>query len=280
MHAEPVTDPIAAHGEGPVWWPAWGLRWVDMLVGDVLTLDGNGSVTRRHIGDVAAAVRPRKTGGMVAALERTVALFDADDERERTLPDLWRDPGVRLNEGGCDPDGRFYVGSMAYDETPGGGTLYRVSADGTVSVVLGSVTISNGLAWSPDGATAYYNDTPTGRVDAFDYVDGELTGRRPFSTIEPPGAPDGLCVDAEGHVWVALWGGHAVVRFDPAGREVGRVTLPASHVTACAFGGPDLDRLYVTTSRKGIEAGAEPLAGALFVAEVGVRGQPTLPFSG
>jgi sugar lactone lactonase YvrE len=278
MRAEPVTEPVADHGEGPVWWPGWGgLRWVDMLAGDVLTLDGSGAVRRVHVGTVAAVVRPRAGGGMVAAAERGVVLLDPDDRIERTLPPLWTDPGVRMNDGGCDPDGRFYAGSMAYDSGAGRGTLYRFDADGTATVVLESVTVSNGLAWSPDGEAVYYADTPTGRVDRFDYVDGELTGRRPFATV---GSPDGLCVDAEGHVWVALWGRGAVVRLDPAGREVGRVAVPASQVTACTFGGPGLDELYVTTSRQGVDPAAEPLAGSLFRVDPGVRGLPTLPYAG
>ncbi len=278
MRAEQVTEPVADHGEGPVWWPGWGgLRWVDMLAGDVLSLDATGGVHRLHIGDVAAVVRPRTAGGMIAAVERRVVLLDADDRPEGAFPELWTDPGVRMNEGACDPDGRFCVGSMAYDSGPGRGRLNRIDPDGTTAVLLDAVTVSNGLAWSPDGATVYYNDTPTGRVDRFDYAGGELTGRRPFATVP---SPDGLCVDAEGHVWVALWGGHAVVRLDPAGREVGRIEVPASQVTACTFGGPDLDQLYVTTSRHGVDRAAEPLAGSLFRADVGVRGLPTLPFAG
>jgi sugar lactone lactonase YvrE len=278
MRAEQVTEPVADHGEGPVWWPGWGgLRWVDMLAGDVLSLRASGEVGRLPVGDVVAVVRPRTAGGMIAAVERGVVLLDADDRPERAFPELWSDPGVRMNEGACDPDGRFCVGSMAYDSGTGRGKLYRIDPDGTTTVLLDAVTVSNGLAWSPDGATVYYNDTSTGRVDRFDYAGGELTGRRPFATVP---SPDGLCVDAEGHVWVALWGGHAVVRLDPAGREVGRVELPASQVTACTFGGPDLDRLYITTSRHGFDPAAEPLAGSLFRADVGVRGLPTLPFAG
>jgi sugar lactone lactonase YvrE len=278
MRAQPVTEPVADHGEGPVWWPGWGgLRWVDMLAGDVLCLRASGDVGRVHVGTVAAVVRPRVAGGMVAAVERGVVLLDAEDRLEHVYPELWSEPGVRMNEGACDPDGRFYAGSMADDSGPGRGRLYRIDPDGTTTVLLDAVTVSNGLAWSPDGGTVYYNDTPTGRVDRFDYTGGELVGRRPFATVP---SPDGLCVDAEGHVWVALWGGRAVVRLDPSGREVGRVEVPASQVTACTFGGADLDQLFVTTSRHGVDRAAEPLAGSLFRADVGVRGLPTLPFAG
>jgi sugar lactone lactonase YvrE len=279
MRAEAVTGPITRHGEGPVWWPGWGgLCWVDMLAGDILTLAPDG-VRRRHVGTVAAAMRPRRDGGMVVAVERGFALVDPDGTL-RELPPLWPDPSVRMNEGGCDPDGRFYCGSMAYDAAPGRGSLYRLDPDGAVQVVLPGVTISNGLGFSPDGATAYYIDSPTHGIDAFDYDPGRgLYGRRRFVSITPElGLPDGLAVDAWGGLWVAMHGGGAVLHFRSDGTPDGRVDLPVRDVTACAFGGPDLDRLYVTSSRdSGDEA---PLAGALFRADVGVRGLLPLSFAG
>jgi sugar lactone lactonase YvrE len=274
---EQVTDPISAHGEGPVWFDGWpGLRWVDMLVGDVLELSD--TVRRTHVGSVVAALRPVVGGGTVLALERGFALADDDLADVRPLGEVWSDPTVRMNEGGCDPDGRFYCGSMAYDTRTGAGTLYRLDADGTVTPVVPDVTISNGLAWSPDGGTAYYVDTPTGRIDAFSYVDGELRDRRPVVLIPAEsGGPDGLTVDADGRIWVALWGGSAVHCYTPDGALAERLDLPTSHVTACTFGGPALDTLYITTSQDGIDMSAEPLAGALFQAHVGVRGLPVLP---
>jgi len=187
-----------------------------------------------------------------------------------------------MNEGGCDPDGRFYCGSMAYDQRPGAGALYRLDPDGSVRVVLGSVTISNGLEWSPDGSRAYYNDTPTHRIDVFDY-DGEsgLTGRRPFAEVPvQAGGPDGLTVDVEGGVWVALYGGGAVRRYTPEGMLDGVIEVPAKQVTACTFGGSDLDQLYITTSREELKPGEDPLAGSLFRAAVGVAGLPVREFAG
>src|SRR5690606_11698793 len=204
--AEQLTGPVAYHAEGPVWSERWGgLRWVDMLAGDVLALGPDGDVRRHHVGTIAAAIRPRRSGGMVVGVERGFALEDADGTLT-VMPELWADPGVRMNEGGCDPDGRFYCGSMAYDQRPGAGSLYRLDSDGSVSVVLGSVTVSNGLDWSPDGSRAYYNDTATHRVDVFDYdCETGLAGRRPFVDLSAEELhPDGLTVDSEGGVWVAL----------------------------------------------------------------------------
>jgi sugar lactone lactonase YvrE len=216
---------------------------------------------------------------VVLALGRGFAIAADDLTGLVSLGELWGDPGVRLNEGGCDPDGRFYCGSMAYDERPGAGVLYRLALDGTVTPVLRDVTISNGLAWSPDGGTAYYVDTPTHRIDAFSYVDGSLRDRRPVVHIPADvGSPDGLTVDAAGRLWVALWGGAAVHCYEPDGRLVERLRVPATNVTACTFGGPDLGTLFVTTSQQNVDRTAEPLAGALFQAAVGATGRPTLPY--
>ncbi|MBF8192730.1 SMP-30/gluconolactonase/LRE family protein [Nonomuraea sp. K274] len=277
-----VTGPVAEHGEGPVWSGTWGgLRWVDMLAGDVLALDPQGTVRRRHVGPLAAVVRPRASGGYLVASERELLLADTDDLDAplRSLGEAWNDPAIRMNEGGCDPAGRFYIGSMAYDESPGRGSFYVAEPGGALRVVLPGVTISNGFDFSPDGSRAYYADTATGRVDVLDYdPDAGLTGRRPFAVVDPArGAPDGLTVDAEGGVWVALWAGGAVHRYDPAGRLDAVVGLPVRKVTAVTFGGEDLDRLFITTSALDVDRAEQPDAGALFAADPGVRGRPVLP---
>jgi sugar lactone lactonase YvrE len=281
VRARQRTDPVAFHAEGPVWSARWGgLRWVDMFAGDVLSLQGD-AVSRRHVGTIAAALRPRSTGGAVIALERGFALEDTAGSITE-LGSLWDDHGLRMNEGGCDPDGRFYCGSMAYDQTPGAGTLHRLDPDGTVTQVLQNLTISNGLEWSPDGSLAYFNDTPTGRIAVLDYSsESGLTGLRPFADIPAEaGYPDGLTVDSEGGVWVALYGGSAVRRYTPDGRLDGIVAVGATNVTACTFGGPALKQLFITTSRENLGPGQDPLAGSLFVAEVGVAGLPVREFAG
>jgi sugar lactone lactonase YvrE len=282
VRAEQVTEPVAYHGEGPVWSERWGgLRWVDMLAGDVLSLAPGGEITRRHVGSVAAAIRPRRQGGAVIGVERGFALEGADGALTH-LGAVWTDEGVRMNEGGCDPDGRFYCGSMAYDKRPGAGALYRLDPDRSVRVVLANVTISNGLEWSPDGSRAYYDDTPTHRIAVFDYDrESGLTGLRPFAEIPPEaGHPDGLTVDAQGGVWVALFGSGVVRRYTPDGVLDGVVEVAARKVTACTFGGPRLDQLFITTSREGLEPGTDPLAGSLFGVVPGVVGLPAREFAG
>ena len=278
MEAEQVTGPVAFHGEGPVWSSRWGgLRWVDMLAGDVLSLAADGSVTRRSVGTIAAALRPRAGGGAVIGVERGFVL-EAPDGELTGLGELWDDPGVRMNDGGCDPAGRFCCGSMAYDHRPGAGSLYRLDPDGTVEVAMRDVTISNGLEWSPDGSRAYYNDTATGEVSA---LDADLTARRTFARIaSDDGAPDGLTVDAEGGVWVALYGGSAVHRYTPSGALDAVVELPVTKATACTFGGPDLRTLFITTSREDLPDDEQPEAGSVFACTPGVAGLPARTFAG
>jgi sugar lactone lactonase YvrE len=251
-----------------------------MLAGDVLSLAADGTVRRRNVGSVAAAVRPRRGGGAVIAVERGFTLEDPDGTLT-PLADVWSDDGVRMNEGGCDPDGRFWCGSMAYDRRPGGAAVYRLDPDRSVRRALEDVTISNGLEWAPDGSLAYYADTATHRVDVFDYDrDSGLTGRRPFVRFGDDERPDGLTVDSTGGVWVALNGSGTVRCYSPAGVRDVEVLLPTAQVTACTFGGPDLDQLFITTSREGMAPDDDPIAGSLFRADVGVAGRPVREFAG
>ncbi|MEV7085986.1 SMP-30/gluconolactonase/LRE family protein [Streptomyces sp. NPDC093085] len=285
MRARQWTGVVTYHGEGPGWDPYTGqLRVVDMLAGDLLTFDtdGAGGYARQHLGEVAAAWRPRRAGGVVAAVERGFALIAADGTVTRG-EELWQDAGIRMNEGGCDPAGNFYCGSMAYDTRPGAGTVYRLAPGGEVSVVHSGVTISNGLVWAADGTFAYYVDTPTQCVAKIrlDPETGRFTTPEPWVTVDPAdGAPDGIALDAEGGVWVALWGGSAVRRYAADGTLDAVVEVDARQVSACAFGGDDYRRLYITTSRQDLPEGADPAAGAVFTVEPGVAGRAPLPYAG
>jgi sugar lactone lactonase YvrE len=279
VKAEQFTDIVTDHGEGPVWLPGRGLHCVDMDNGDVLRFADDGVVEERlDVGAIAAVVRPRVAGGVVIAAERHLVLLD-DDGNRADLPEVFDDASVRFNEGGCDPDGAFYCGTMAYAQDPGRGRLFRFGGDGRAEVVLPSVTVSNGFWFSPDGSLAYYNDTPTHHVDVFDWSpDTGLTHRRHFAAIDPAdGSPDGLTVDADGYVWVACWGGSAVRRFAPNGHLDDVVEVPAKQVSSCTLGGPTLDTLFITTSRESLSDEEAGVAGALFVVKGAARGQVVLP---
>lgn len=287
MQAEQVTAPVTWHGEGP-FWDSVGQRMlvVDMLAGAVLDLTSLEHPERFEVGSsVAAVIRRRAHGGFIVATEHGFSLFDERFSLERRLPDVLEDPWIRLNEGGCDPQGRFYCGAMAYDGAAGAASVYRLDPDGSTGIVLNHVTISNGLQWSRDGSLAYYIDTPTRRVDVFDFdrSDSSFHNRRPFVTFgdEVAGAPDGMTIDAEGGLWVALWGGGAVRRYDAAGVLTEVVDVPGvTHTSAAAFGGADLDTLYITSSRQHLAADAEPQAGAVFAVQAGVRGTVLPAYAG
>jgi SMP-30/Gluconolactonase/LRE-like region len=201
---------------------------------------------------------------------------------------VWSSVWGGLNDGGCDPQGRFPCGSKATDDRPGSGALYRLDTDGSVETVLTGITISNGLDCSPDGHTAYGHtayciDTPTQTVAAFDYGDDGrcLADRRSLASITPElGQPHGLTVDAEGGVWAALFGGAAIHRYSPDGRLDAVIELPVAQVTACAFGGADLDRLFITTSRLGSGAALESDAGSLCSCIPGIRGLSSRNYHG
>ncbi|MEU3842294.1 SMP-30/gluconolactonase/LRE family protein [Streptomyces sp. NPDC028635] len=267
-------------GEGPTWDAAAGrLIWLDILGCRVHTYDpvtGRRTVraTEQHVG----AAKPRAGGGLVLNLRDGVGLLDPDGAFRWLHHEPV--PGRRANDAAVAPDGALWAGTMRYDEAPGGGTLSRFTGDGAAEGVLDDVAVSNGTGWSPDGRLMYYIDSPTRRVDVFSYAGGRVTDRRPFAGIEEgAGFPDGLTVDADGCVWVALWDGAAVRRYTPDGRLDRTIALPTPRVTACAFGGPDLTDLYVTTARVGLAA-PHPTAGSLLVVPDAGKGLPQPPFAG
>ena len=260
-------------GEGPRWDAATGrLLWVDIEAKALHVFDpASGDDRAIPLGNRVGAAAPMRGGGVLVALADRLAVVDLDDESVRTLVEMPHGAEMRLNDGACDPAGRFWVGSMALDFAPGVGALYRYSPDGTLQLVLAEVTLSNGLGWTPDGEGMYFIDSLTYRVDVFDFdvSSGEISERRPFVAIERgAGIPDGLAVDDDGGVWVALYGGGVVRRYDSGGSLDRVVQVPADNVTACCFGGDDGRSLYVTT------------ASAVFVTDVGLSGPPAQPFAG
>jgi sugar lactone lactonase YvrE len=279
-----LTGPISHHGERPLSdHRRERLLLVDMLAGCVVALAANGSTVRYPVGTVAAAVRLRAGGGYALALERGFALVGPEFEDLERLPDAFRGSGVRMNDWGCDPEGRFYCGTMAYDMRPGVGSLYRLDPGLTVSVVLTGVTVSNGIQWSLDGSLAYYSDTGRGRVDVFvaDMDTGTLVNRSEFAVIDPDaGAPDGLTLDGGGGAWVALWRGSRIHRYDESGTLSDVLQLPVTNVTSCTLGGQDWRQLFITTSRLDVDPDEQPGAGAVFMAEPGVIGTQMPTFAG
>ena len=274
-------------GEGPRWDVATqSLLWVDIPAKVVHRYDpATRSDTARQVAGVVSLALPRRRGGVVIGLPDGIHVLDG--ERSPLVAPIEADePGTRTNDGACDAAGRLWVGTMALDERSPLGALYRVDPDLSVTTLLTGTTISNGLGWSPSGERFYFIDSPTRRVDVFDFdaETGALERRRPLAAVEVEGAvPDGLNVDAEGCVWVALHGGWGLNRYSPEGELVAEVRLPVARVTSCCFGGPELRDLYVTTRREGLgaaEAAAQPLAGALLRLDVGVAGLPTHAFAG
>ncbi|MFF4094883.1 SMP-30/gluconolactonase/LRE family protein [Streptomyces sp. NPDC001834] len=267
-------------GEGPTWDPVAGrLIWVDILAARVHTFDPvTGRRTVRDTDQHVGAAKPRVGGGLVVNLRDGIGLYDPDGAFRWLVHDP--EPGRRGNDAAVAPDGALWAGTMRYDESEIGGSLARVSPDGAVTPVLPVVACSNGIGWSPDERLMYYVDTPTRRVDVFDFDGENAVNRRPFATIEEgAGFPDGLTVDADGAVWVALWDGAAVRRYTPDGSLDRIVELPVRRPTACAFGGTELRDLYISTARVGLDA-PHPLSGSLLVLPGAGHGMPGTPFAG
>jgi sugar lactone lactonase YvrE len=233
-----------------------------------------------------SAVIPRARGGLIVAAGHALVLEDVDGERRETARVEEDLPDNRFNDCRCDPQGRLWAGTMSRSGVTGAAALYRLVPGRPIEQAIAGTTISNGLGWSPAGDRMYFVDTPTQRVDVLDFdgTTGEISERRPFATIDPAdGKPDGLTVDAEGGVWVALWGGGAVRGYAPDGTLDAVVKLPVTNVTCPVFGGADLRTLYVTTARQGRspeQLAAEPLAGAVLALEPGVQGRAGYRFGG
>ena len=281
-----VALPLGAElGEAPVWdVNARVLHLLDILGRKIHRFDpAAGTVRSIQTHGTPGALALREDGGYLAGIDLDFATVDAEGTVERlaTVP-----AGDRFNDGKCDPRGRFLAGTMA-PERPESSALYGLDLDGNVTERLTGVTLSNGFDWSATGERFYFVDTPLERIDVFDYdLDtGRLDGRRVFVDLrDVPGRPDGLTVDAEGGVWVAMARGGTVRRYDSAGRPDAVLDFPVPTVTSCTFGGRNLDELFVTSSKALLPPEQQtdhPLAGHLFVAtDLGVRGRPPTRYRG
>ncbi len=274
-------------GEGPRWDPdGRRLLFVDVLAGRLLAASEEGElVLDRTIGQALGAVNRTSDGGLVLCARDGVYLAARDGSGQSLLAPIEADsPESRMNDAACDPAGRLWAGTMAFDATPDAGTLYRVDADGSVTTMVSALTISNGLGWSPDAQRMYFVDSPTRRIDVLDYdlATGTVTNRRALVEItDTPGVPDGLTVDADGGIWVALWAGSQVRRYAPDGSLTDIIDLPVDQPTSCAFGGDSGDVLYITSARLGLtdrQLVTSPAAGSVLACRPGYRGLPAFPF--
>ena len=294
MQPELLLDARADLGEGPAWDASRSLLyWVDIHTGRLHTYDPSEEIDHWvNVGESLGCVAPRPVSlqargtSLVIALNSGFMTFNLPSQRMVFLanpePHL---TGNRFNDGKCDPAGRFLAGTMDDAEKEASGSLYSYSPDGTLKTLLTGVRISNGLTWSPDYQTFYYIDTPTRQVTAFDYdlVTGNIANPRPVVNVPPKlGWPDGMASDSEGMLWVAMWGGAKLTRWNPAtGQLLEAIPVPALNVTSCVFGGPDLTDLYITSARKGMSAeqlAKVPLSGGLFRIRTKMRGMPTFEF--
>ena len=276
MTIEPVGEFRSIWGEGPIW-SGGRLLYVDIESHKVISFDPE---TRKEkiwdVGQRVGMVVPRESGGLVIAGDMGFAFLDEKSGELSAIADPEPEKeNNRFNDGKCAPDGHLFAGTISLVKNEGDANLYRLSPELEVTKAYGPVTNSNGIVWSSDGATCYYIDTPTKEVLAFDYSDGLLTNsRRVVGLNHIDSSPDGMAIDENGHLWIAFCHGSCVTSFDPeSGYEVQRVDLPCLETTACAFGGPNLSDLYVTTGVHKTEE--EENAGRLFVVKgLGVKGQP------
>jgi len=269
-------------GEGPIWnHLTQQLYWVD-IEGKLLHILNPETKENRSIAmpTQVGTVVPIDPTRVVVALVNGAFLLDTKTEDLSRIASLdSANGGTRLNDGKCDPAGRLWVGSMHWDTTAPIGGLFMLEGDGSSQQKLDSITVSNGIVWSGDHKTMYYIDTPTGKVQAFDFdvTTGEISnGRTAVEIPKEMGSPDGMAIDAEDKLWIGLWNGNSVVRYDPlTGDLLKQIPIPAHNVTACAFGGKNLDSLFVTTARIDMteeELEKYPDAGSIFVLDPGVKG--------
>jgi len=269
-------------GEGAYWnHQTQEFYWVDILgkelhIYNPATKEDRSLPTPSHIGTVV----PQSDSTAVVALDDGVYIMNTNTGEITVLSEVEKEMTVnRFNDGKCDPNGNLWVGSMHLEQSAPLGSVYRITNTGETTKMIDSVTISNGIVWTKDARTMYYIDTPSAEIKAFDYDKNTATISNERTAVKVPvemGFPDGMAIDEEDMLWVGLWNGNGVARFDPnTGKLLSKIEVPAHNVTACAFGGPNLDKLYITTARVDMtkeESAKYPLAGSIFVVEPGVRG--------
>lgn len=272
----------AMTGEGAIWHPDRNtLFWVDIEGQKLYEFYPEKQDCKTWTFDrMVSTVVPETDSTVVVSLQDEIVRVNLNDGRQSSIAPIPDQEGkVRCNDGKCDPAGRLWIGTMGFGAPEGAGTLYMVIPDGTVTTKLEKVTISNGIVWSADKKFMYYNDTPTGKVARYRY--SEKTGNILFDGIAVTlpagtGSPDGMAIDGNDNLWVAQWGGFGVYCYNPyTGELLAKVEVPVPHVASCAFGGKDMDTLYITTARAGLsdqQLKEYPLSGSLFVCKPGVSG--------
>jgi sugar lactone lactonase YvrE len=288
MKTELLFDIKATLGEGPIWDArTQTLYWIDILQKRIYC----GGDTLLQLDNLLGCIAPRKSGGLVIASgdpgRISFASLDLDSLQLTSLWSLADEPSNnRFNDGKCDARGRFLAGTMDMGEQDPFGSFYSFDR-GSTTKLLGQVTISNGLTWSPDHKTLYFIDTPTREVKAFDYdlESGAIANPRLAVSIpEAFGWPDGMTSDMQGNVWIAMWGGAQITKWNPnTGELLEQIPVPAKNVSSCVFGGTNHNELYITSARKGLDEATlkqYPLTGGLFRLQTNVEGMPTFEFEG
>ena len=284
MKPELLFDAKTHLGEGPVWdSKTQTLYWLDIFDKKIYA----GSDLLIELDELVGCMAPRQNGGLIFTQRSSFWTFEADPVRTTLISSLTGEPADnRFNDGKCDPRGRFIAGTMNLNETDPTGSLY--SFDGrSVTKLLSGITISNGMTWSPDHKTFYYIDTPTRAVRAFDYDLDSGAIANPRAAIHVPeslGWPDGMTSDTQGNLWIAMWGGAKMTQWNPhTGQLIDQIPIPAVNVSSCVFGGRDMNELFITSARKGLDEAAlkqYPLTGGVFRLQTNVEGMPTFAFAG
>jgi sugar lactone lactonase YvrE len=275
ISAEPVSEAVAELGEGPRWDPERHvLVWLDVPRMLMYRIDQQGIVTSVSLTERVSAIGMCASGRRyVAATESGFGFVEPTTGAVESIAGVEEPARARMNDGGIDPEGRFFAGSVSVNPEEANGSLHCLRPDGSVERVFGDVRLSNGIGWSADGRSMYFVDSLRGSLDRFDYdiATGRPRGRRSIAVFaRTEGLPDGLCVDQEDHIWVALWGGGSVRCYAPTGELLRTVRAPCRNITACHFGGKDAATLYITSAA--VDDAVSPAAGRLFACHVGTKG--------